>query len=195
MVSFKTDEELIRQFVRKNDGRAFESLMSRYADRLFSYIQRKVSNHKDTEDIYQETWLKIAKSLVNYQEEGKFANYLFFIATNCSYDHLRRVKKDQENLFQPIENDADEHRDNFLENLSDHQPNPEELNIRLEEKELVENLVATLPEKQKEVVLLRSEGFTFQEIADMTETPLNSLLSRMRYAIEKIQSGIKSNKK
>jgi len=195
MASSKSDEELIRLYVRKGDGRAFESLMTRYADRLFSYIIRKVSNRKDAEDIYQETWLKVARSLVNYKEEGKFSNFLFFIATNSSYDHLRRIKKDNENLYQPLDDNNDDNRNVFLENLSDHQPNPEELNIQLEEKQLVENLVATLPEKQKEVVLLRSEGFTFQEIADMTSTPLNSLLSRMRYAIEKIQSGLSVNKK
>lgn len=195
MLTTKPDDELIRLFVKKGDGKAFESLMKKYADQLFSYLVKKVSSRKDAEDIYQETWLKIARSLPTYKEEGKFINYLFFVATNSAFDFLRKLKKDNENLFQAIKSSDDDNRIDFLENLSDHEPNPEEINIRLEEKKIVEDLIADLPEKQKEVVLLRSEGFTFQEISDMTNTPLNSLLSRMRYAIEKIQAGILKNRK
>ena len=164
--------------------------MSRYNDKLFNYIIRKVGNMENAKDIYQNTWLKIAKSLPKYKDEGKFSNYLFFVATNASYDHFRKIRKDNENLYFKPATDEDGKNDQ-IESLRTDDLSPEEENIQLETKTSVNDAINELPENQREVILLRSEGFSFKEIAEMTNISINSLLSRYRYGIDKIKKMMK----
>lgn len=185
------DGELISQFNSTGKEKFFGELMSRYNDKLFNYIIRKVGNMENAKDIYQNTWLKIANSLPKYQDEGKFSNYLFFVATNASYDHFRKIRKDNENLyFKPASFDEDGKNDQ-IESLKSEDLNPEEENIEIESKEFANDAINELPENQREVILLRSEGFSFKEIAEMTNVSINSLLSRYRYGIDKIKKMMK----
>ena len=184
------DGELISKFNSTGRDIYFGELMSRYNDKLFNYIIRKVGNMENAKDIYQNTWLKIAKSLPKYKDEGKFSNYLFFVATNASYDHFRKIRKDNENLyFKPV-SDEDGKNDQ-IESLRSNDLNPEEENINIETKTSVNDAINVLPENQREVILLRSEGFSFREIAEMTNISINSLLSRYRYGIDKIKKMMK----
>lgn len=192
-LKYKTDIELINLYNKSNNSVYFKELMDRYNAALYSYIIRKLKNEDDARDIYQETWLKVARSLSSYKDESKFANYLFFIATNACYDHFRRIKNDEQNLTKIIIRDpgnADEEYGNFWENIKSLDLNPEEENIKREQKEYLNELIGNLPENQKEVFLLRSEGFSFKEIAEITKTPINSLLSRMKYALDKLKKAI-----
>lgn len=185
------DGELISKFNSTGKEKFFGELMSRYNDKLFNYIVRKVGVMENAKDIYQNTWLKIANSLPKYKDEGKFSNYLFFVATNASYDHFRKIRKDNENLyFKPASFDEDGKNDQ-IESLRSDDLNPEEENIEIEGKELINEAIAELPENQREVVLLRSEGFSFKEISEMTNVSINSVLSRYRYGIDKIKKIMK----
>jgi RNA polymerase sigma-70 factor (ECF subfamily) len=187
-LKYKTDSELVKKYKRKQSPSVFGEIMERYRVRLYSYIMKMVKNETHADDIYQEVWLKIARSLENYQEEGKFSNYLFFIATNACYDHFRRSKKNAENIQDEFDNEA---KKRVMDNLKDNTPDPLQANLSREDKEALAEQIELLPDKQREVVLLRGEGFTFKEISEMTGTSLNSLLSRMRYAVDKLRKNIR----
>ena len=189
-LTYKTDSELISKYKKKASAPIFVELMGRYRLRLYSYILRMVKNEASAEDVYQEVWLKFARSLDNYKEEGKFSNYIFFIATNACYDFFRKNNK----IAAMVKDEKDiEGKNRTMDNLNSNFPNPEQESISREENKDLTELIEKLPEKQKEVILLRGEGFTFKEISEMTDTSINSLLSRMRYAVDKIKKSFRFN--
>lgn len=181
-----SDAELVELFRKTKKSDAFSEIMNRYGKRLYSYIAKMTGTPSD--DVYQEVWMKIAASLDKYQESGKFVNYLFFIATNACYDYLRKIKKDNDNLYTPAKKD-DENESDFIENISDSDSStPLNNTLREEKVSMLQKGLSELPEEQREVVILRSEGFSFKEIAEMKNISINSALSRMRYAVEKLKA-------
>lgn len=182
-------EKLIMKYLKNRSSVYFAKIMELYRVKLYGYIQKKTGFSAAVDDIYQETWLKVSRNLENYNSQGKFSNYLFFIATNSCYDYLRKLKREKENRYEKI-SDYDNRTPDYLENVEGTIEMPGK---KLEEYEgtvQIKSLIEKLPEKQKDVVLLRSEGFSFKEISEMTGTSVNSLLSRMRYAIQKIRTGL-----
>ncbi len=183
------DRELVRKYVETRDQKYFARIMSLYDRKLFNYIVRRIGSTENAADVYQTVWLKIASNLDNYREENKFSNYLFFIATNTCFDYLRDLKKDNDNIFRPVVR-ADEDGTDFIDNISSGEENPETENEEQEDRERLEKALETLPDEQKDVILLRSKGLTFKEIAEMKNVSINSILSRYRYAVDKIKSRI-----
>ncbi|MBN1971258.1 MAG: RNA polymerase sigma factor [Candidatus Delongbacteria bacterium] len=182
------DSFLIEKYKSTGKEKYLREIMERYGQVLYSYIRKMSGMHSSVEDIYQNVWLKIVKSIERYDEQDKFKNYLFFIATNSCYDYLRTLKRENENRFNPIITEDD---DDFLENIPDYS-NPIDLYEKNELKKKIYELLDELPLPQREVFLLRSEGFSFKEISEMKNVPVNSLLSRMRYATIKLRKGIEN---
>ena len=185
-IADENEKELIRKYVETKDQKYFARLIEIYDKKLFNYIVRRIGSPESARDVYQTVWLKIASNLDNYREENKFSNYLFFIATNACFDHLRDLKKDNENIFRPAVREEDDGSD-YIENISSGTDDPETENEKREDREMLESAIATLPDDQKEVVLLRSNGLSFREIAEMKSVSINSILSRYRYGVEKIK--------
>ena len=186
---FLEDRELISLYKNKSDNNSARIIMERYRIRLYNYILRKTGNEKDAEDIYQTVWLKIFKNIKGYKEQNKFSNYLFFVATNTVYDYYRISSKNKENLI----DSENEKKEQMLNNIKSNDHNPESELIRKEKNKKLEKVITTLPDKQKEVILLRSEGFTFKEISKITSSSINSVLSRMRYAVDKLKNELGEN--
>jgi RNA polymerase sigma-70 factor (ECF subfamily) len=183
------DSELVKKYVETKDQKYFARLMAHHDKKLFNYIVRRIGNSESARDVYQTVWLKIASNLDNYREKNKFSNYLFFIATNACFDHLRDLKKDNENIFRPAVREEDDGSD-YIENISSGTDDPEAENEKREDREILDHAIATLPDEQKEVVLLRSNGLSFREIAEMKSVSINSILSRYRYGVEKIKKSV-----
>ena len=190
----EVSSKIIEKFIKTGNSLYFQKIMDIYKSRLYSYLLRKLSNNKaDVDDMYQEVWLKIAKSLRNgkYNDVGKFSNYLFFVATNSCYDFYRKQRNENERRVDFDKSDSsDGNNVIFLENIKGNDLDPEEFSLKSEQVERINELIDELPEKQKEVVLLRGEGFSFKEISEMKNVSINSLLSRMRYAVEKIRNSV-----
>jgi RNA polymerase sigma factor (sigma-70 family) len=173
-----SDNELVQRYL-SGDYASLEILIHRYKDKIFSYIFMTVKNYHLAEDIFQDTFIKVVRSLNlgKYTDNGKFISWVMRIAHNLIIDHYRREKN-----LNTFSNDASE-IDHFNspkfsdENIEDFMINEQILN---EVRELVEEL----PDDQKQVVIMRHYlGLSFKEIADQTDVSINTALGRMRYAL------------
>ena len=136
----------------------------------------------DTEDVFQETLIKIWKGLPKYNNRSKFSSWIFSVAHTTAMDHLR--KKSRERNFEEITDNAS----NFHEN-----PDLSEELHNNEIKKQISIAVDKLSEKQKNVFLLRiHSGMSFKKIAEVTGESLNTVLSHMRYAVIKIKNYVRS---
>lgn len=190
-IAEENDRELVKKYVETKDQKYFARLMVLYDRKLFNYIVRRIGSVENAADVYQTVWLKIASNLKGYRDENKFSNYLFFIATNACFDHLRGLKKDNENFYKPVVRDEDDGSD-FIENVSSDEDGPEIENEKREDRERLEEALETLPDEQKDVILLRAKGLSFKEIAEMKSVSINSILSRYRYGVDKIKKAVRS---
>lgn len=173
-----SDNELVIEFM-SGSQKAIEVLIHRHRKRVFGYILLLVKNHSIAEDVFQDTFVKVIKSLQDgkYVENGRFVSWVMRIAHNLIIDHFRREKQmktvSNDNSTVDIFNSNKFSDTNIEENIIYDQ-------ILLEVKVLVDNL----PDEQKEVVMLRHyAGLSFKEIADQTNVSINTALGRMRYAL------------
>ena len=173
-----TDTQLILNFQDGNCS-ALETLVSRYKDKLFSSILFLVKDKFLAEDLFQETFLRIIDTLRSrrYNEEGKFLPWAMRIAHNLCVDYFRKVKRtpailtqDKKDIFEVI---------NFVSN-----DNAEQRMMRDQSYDRVHQMLAKLPEEQREVIVLRHFGeMSFKEIAETTNCSINTALGRMRYGL------------
>lgn len=173
-----TDHELVKRFI-DGEQSSFEILVNRHKDKVYTYILLMVKNEHLSHDIFQETFIKVVKSLHagKYQENGKFISWVIRIAHNLIIDHFRKAK--QMKTFSNDEYETD------IFNSAKFSDNTVEENIIQEQiMSDVRQLVDYLPEEQKEVILLRHfMGLSFKDIADQTNVSINTALGRMRYAL------------
>ena len=171
------DSLLITNYIN-GDERALETLINRHNKRISSFIYSKVNDREITEDIFQDTFIKVIRTLKNgrYSEEGKFLPWVMRIAHNLIIDHFRK------NQRMPLFEGSSTF--NIFSVISD-----EKLNI---EKQLIKNqidsdlvlLIEELPKDQKEVLIMRIyKDMSFKEISENTGVSINTALGRMRYAL------------
>ena len=156
-----------------------EILIRRHRKRVFGYILLLVKNHTTAEDIFQDTFVKVINSLKEgkYTDNGRFVSWVMRIAHNLIIDHFRREK--QVNTYSNDDSTIDIFNSPRFsdKNVEEHLVYEQILNE-------VRVLVETLPDEQKEVVLLRHyAGLSFKEIAEQTNVSINTALGRMRYAL------------
>jgi RNA polymerase sigma-70 factor (ECF subfamily) len=173
-----TDEELVVAYAKGNNG-AFDVLLSRYKNDLYSYIFFIVHNRELTEDIFQETFVKAIMTIKQgrYTENGKFRAWINRIAHNLVIDYFR-----QEKIEQTISND--DCQVDLFNNYKLSDGTIEDDIIKDQILSDVKKLINFLPKNQREVLLLRYyQDLSFKEIADITGVSINTALGRMRYAI------------
>lgn len=173
-----TDEELVILY-SKGENQAFDTLLNRYQNRLYSYIFFIVKSTELAEDIFQETFVKAIMTIKQgrYTENGKFPAWLTRIAHNLIIDNYRQERN--ENVISNDDSEID-----LLNNmkLSEGTIEMEIINEQIHDD--VRHLVKQLPDNQREVVYMRFyQDLSFKEIADITGVSINTALGRMRYAI------------
>lgn len=173
-----SDYELVQQFT-SGSQKAIELLIRRHHKRVYGYILLLVKNPTIAEDIFQDTFVKVIRSLQEgrYADNGRFVSWVMRIAHNLIIDHFRKEKQmkmvSKDNGAVDVFNSPRFSEKNIEEDLVYDQV----LND-------VRSLVDRLPEEQKEVVLLRHYvGLSFKEIAEQTNVSINTALGRMRYAL------------
>jgi len=172
-----SDQELIRDYLNGRES-SLEQIILRYKDKLYAYIFTMVKCHQTTDDIFQDTFIKVIHTLKtgNYNEEGKFIHWVTRIAHNLIIDHFRRNKKMP---IQSQQNDQDP-----FEKINLQAPSIEDQIIEKQIYQDIRLLVEELPEDQKEVLKMRHyKGMSFKDIAEQTDVSINTALGRMRYAI------------
>jgi len=175
------DRTLISQYVDGSE-KAFEVLMMRHKDRIYRSIIVKIKNPALAEDIFQEVFIKIVKTmkLGNYNEEGKFLPWALRIAQNMVIDHFRRNK----NIHLISESSSKSDDYNIFHTLQMEDDNIEQAISKTELETQVVGMVDYLPEAQKEILILRLyQELSFKEIAELKGISINTALGRMRYAL------------
>jgi len=171
------DSQLIRQYVQ-GDERSLNTLIHRHNQRLSSFIYSKVGNRDITEDIFQDTFIKVIRTLKkgSYNEEGKFLPWVMRIAHNLIIDYFR--KSNRMPFFEGT-NSFD-----VFSILSDERLNIEGQMIKEQIDVDLGVLIDELPYDQQEVLTMRIyKDMSFKEIAENTGVSINTALGRMRYAL------------
>ncbi|PLX12312.1 MAG: RNA polymerase subunit sigma-24 [Marinilabiliales bacterium] len=184
-----TDHELVTRFI-DGEQSSFEILVKRHKDKVYTYILLMVKNEHLAQDIFQETFIKVVKSLHSgrYQENGKFISWVIRIAHNLIIDHFRKDKQ-----MKTYSNDAYE-VDIFNSSRFSDKTIEEDI-IQEQIMTDVRALVEFLPDEQKEVIVLRHfMGLSFKEIADQTDVSINTALGRMRYALINLRKLVEEKK-
>ena len=178
MLTMRTDEELVALYATGKDE-AFDVLLERYKDRLFSYILYQVRNADVAEDIFQETFVKVVITIRDgrYTESGKFFSWVTRIAHNLVIDFFRREKG--ENTVSTDESEVDLlNNAKLAERCAQTAIDSEQTFIDLQ------HLIEKLPQEQREVVEMHYfQEMTFKEIAEEKGISINTALGRMRYGI------------
>ncbi len=171
------DSTLVSNYI-KGDESALEILINRHKQKIYSFIYSKVYDRDVAEDIFQDTFIKVIRTLKKgaYNEEGKFLPWVMRISHNLVIDFFRKSNR------MPKFDNTDEF--NIFSVLSDNSLNAENSIIKEQVETDVRRLVEELPGDQKEVLLMRIyEDLSFKEISDKTGVSINTALGRMRYAL------------
>ncbi len=176
MFAQATDTQLINVF-QNGDINALEVLVHRYKDKIYSSILFLVKDKYLAEDLFQEVFIKIIDTLRGnrYNEEGKFLPWALRIAHNLCVDYFRKIKRthfiasDERDVFELIGSVGDAADAKMVQSQS---------------YEKIRKMLDLLPEEQREVIVLRHfAGMSFKEIADITNSSINTSLGRMRYGL------------
>ena len=172
------DEELVVMYAKGNNI-AFDVLLNRYKSSVHSYIYYIVRDRDLTEDIFQETFVKVILTIKQgrYTENGKFKAWITRIAHNLIIDHFRQERN--ENTISNDEVEVDLFNDMRL-----CEKTVEDAMVETQVFSDVKKMVEYLPDNQREVLEMRyCQNMSFKEIADRTGVSINTALGRMRYAI------------
>ncbi len=185
------DEVLMMQFQGGNRD-AFGTLVRRHKTPIFNFVLRLVRSASTAEDLTQDVFVRVVQKASTFKHEARFTTWVYSIARNLCIDHLRKMSlRRHPSLDQATGKDADgptlgeripnEHP----ESAADRQVMSSDIGAR------IVKAVAALPEEQREVYLLRQMAkVPFKEIAKMTGVPENTVKSRMRYALERLQEAL-----
>ncbi len=181
-----SDKELVESYLNGIQS-SFEILLNRHQARVFSYIHMLVKDRQLADDIFQDTFIKVIRTLKSgtYNEEGKFIQWVMRIAHNLIIDHFRKAKR-----LPMAESGPDDFR--MADRLGLTDKSIEEHIITEQIHEDIRKMIDFLPEEQREVLYLRLYAeMSFKEIADMTNVSINTALGRMRYALINMRKMVK----
>ncbi|MBD78715.1 MAG: RNA polymerase subunit sigma-24 [Crocinitomicaceae bacterium] len=172
-----SDEQLVSQYLSGSEV-AIEALIKRHEQRIYSYIYTIVKDEHIANDVFQDTFIKIVRTLKGgkYNEEGKFINWSMRIAHNLSIDHFRHKKR------MPLSRGGEDY--DIFDTLDLKEESTEDKLIYSQIKTDIVKLVEYLPNDQKEVLKMRLYfEMSFKDIAEETNVSINTALGRMRYAL------------
>ena len=168
--------------------KAIEALINRHNSRLTGFIYSKVGDRELTEDIFQDTFMKVIRTLKKgaYNEEGKFLPWVMRIAHNLVIDHFRKHNR------MPMYNSKESY--NIFSLMGDDKLNAEKQLIKEQIDSDLLKMINELPEDQQEVLEMRIyKDMSFKEISDNTGVSINTALGRMRYALINLRKLVEAN--
>ncbi|MFW5755326.1 MAG: RNA polymerase sigma factor [Tangfeifania sp.] len=183
------DNELVQRFI-EGDQNSLEILIHRHKSRVYSYILLIVKNQDLAEDVFQETFIKVIRSLKRgkYVENGKFVSWVLRIAHNLIIDHFRKEK-----LQGTVSNDSMEVDIFNSQKFSEDTIEDQIVNSQILSE--VKELIKELPDDQQQVIYMRHYmDMSFKEIAEQTGVSINTALGRMRYALINLRKLITEKK-
>lgn len=179
------DQDLVKSYVGGNEV-ALQFLLEKHQSQIFHYILSKIKNRDLSNDIFQDTFIKVIRTLKsgNYNEEGKFLPWVMRIAHNLVIDHFRRESK----VRMISESSSNTEEFNILSVIRDEGLNVEQQISKNELEAQVSNFIDYLPESQRDILMMRIyQDMSFKEIAQIKDISINTALGRMRYAVMNIR--------
>jgi RNA polymerase sigma-70 factor (ECF subfamily) len=184
MESLDEDAKLMERY-RDGDADAFSTLYAHHKGPLYRYLLRQVRNAGAAADLFQEVWSRLIATRARYEARAKFATFLFHIAHNCTMDFfrrdlmMRRAARPDDAEMQSMEPEVPEHQ------------RPDGLAEFAEQQSALLAALGALPREQRETFLLHEEtGLTIEEIARVTDVGIETVKSRLRYAIRKLKKSL-----
>jgi RNA polymerase sigma-70 factor (ECF subfamily) len=184
-------DDALLQLFQGGDAAAFEVLLGRYERPLFNFVLRFVRDREKAADLVQEVFLRVIQRSEQFQGQSKLSTWLYSIARNLCIDHSRRmVFRRHRSLDAPLASDGEKSA-----TLGDRVPAPtpeaDRDSIAHELQAQIAAAVEELPDDQREVFLMRQvQGLAFKDIAEIVGVSENTIKSRMRYALERLQAAL-----
>ena len=186
MSDMLNDKELVMRY-RNGDVASFQILVDRYQNKIYSYVLMLVKDKQLADDIFQDTFLKIIRTIKAgvYKEEGQFIQFAMRIAHNLVIDYFRKAKRLP--MVDPTKEDYD-----MIDNARFMDPSIEDQIVTEQTYDDVRKMIEYLPDEQREVLVMRMyDDMSFKEIAEATNVSINTALGRMRYALINLRKMVK----
>ncbi len=179
-----TDEELVELYISENNESAFEEIINRYADRIYSIALRITNDHHGSEEVLQEVFLTLTKKIDTFQAKSKFSTWLYRVTVNASYTHLRAEKKHESDIS--LESYAPYDENGTLMGRiksKDWGNRPDIILFQKEAIDIIEKAVSELPEKHRIVLHLRDiDDLSNEEISEILGISEGAVKSRLHRA-------------
>jgi len=173
-------EQTLIERAREGDLDAFDGLVRRYEDQVYSVAYRLVGNEDDAADVAQEVFLACFRHLKNYRGESKLSTWLYRITVNMAKNLWSRQKRQGRDLTQSLEANDDPEERAPIETIADHAPNPRRVAAGIEIAQVIERKLLEIEPEFREVIVLRFiEGLSYEAIAEVTQEPLGTIKSRI----------------
>ena len=188
MIEILSDKQLVDSY-RNGNVASFELLVERHQNKVFSYILSLVRDRQLADDIFQDTFLKIIRTIKAgaYKEEGKFIQFAMRIAHNLIIDHFRKSQR------LPMADSVNKDYD-LIDNAKITDLSVEDRMVTEQVYNDIRKMIDFLPEEQREVLNMRMYAdMSFKDIAEATNVSINTALGRMRYAIINLRKMAKEN--
>ena len=172
-----SDGELARAFGKGSEA-AFEELYHRYRQQLYAFLNHLTGDPVFADELFEDSWLRVIDKIDRYRDDGKFSAWLFRVARNIFHDRLRQRKRRAEVTL-----------DTGLDGMEEvsSAADPQEIMSQRDIGREIAAALQMLPPDQREVFLMRHQELSFKEIADIQKCPLNTVLSRMQYALRSLR--------
>ncbi len=162
----KTDHELVMECLNGNND-AFSELVTRYKRLIYSVAYKFSRNDEDVNDMAQDAFIKIYKSLSRYDSQYKFSTWSVKVTTNICLDHVRRKKINSVSLDE-------------IENFIGSGNSPEDQYLRKEHSQTVMNAINELPEIYRmPIIMYHQKGMSYKEIAEFLDKPMSIIKNRL----------------
>jgi len=182
------DNLLIEQCL-KGQQSSFSELIDKYKNLVFNLAYRTTNNLEDAEDISQEVFIRVYKSLYNFNPRYKFSIWLYQVTLNLCRDRFRKGKILSVSL-DALSNEADQK--NFKSLIADPKNNLEEIFLQAEQTNFINDLIVSLPFKYREVIILRHlRDLSYEEMSKILNISLGSVKSRLFRAREILKNKLK----
>jgi len=177
----RSDEQLMLAY-QQGDTRAFETLLTRHEKGVYGFALRMLGDSMLAEEVAQESFLRVIQSASRYRAKTSFRHYLYRIARNLCIDLLRKRPRE------PRTPDLDAGSPGTPEGIPNGNPGPESNLAAAQLRSAIHRALATLPEDQREAFLLKEvKGMKLQDVAAITGANLNTVKSRLRYALTRLR--------
>jgi RNA polymerase sigma-70 factor (ECF subfamily) len=173
------EEASLVKACQEGDQAAFNLLVWRWEKPLFNFTYKYVGDAQLAQDLVQETFVRVLRSIHGYQHRGAFSTWLYRIAVNLCRDHFRRKKVPMVSLHDYFTTPSGD-KVYVKDQLADETARSDEALAAARREELVRRLLAGLPEEHRTVILMKEyQGLKFREIAEVLEIPEGTVKARL----------------